>query len=60
MAKGFTEHKDMHSLFIFKLFPMIHGKDEKVVWCAFQKMDCQQAFHFFKMHWDNKRKRYAL
>jgi hypothetical protein len=48
MAKGFTEHKDMHSLFILNYFPWYMEKTKKLCG-AFQKMD-----------WDNKRKRYAL
>jgi hypothetical protein len=38
---------------------MIHGKDEKVVWCI-SKNGLSAGVPFFKMHWDNKRKRYAL
>jgi len=34
---------------------MIHGKDDKVVWCV-SKNELSSGVSFFKMHWDNKRK----
>jgi hypothetical protein len=38
---------------------MIHGKDEKLLW-SLSKNGLLAGVPFFKMHWDNKRKKCVL